>query len=164
MKYNIADVIAGRKREMSFTCRVVIDDALAQLNHATGQSSSIEANGKVYRSDDKLWIQLAYEGMVQFVCDRCLKAFDYPIDGQIKRQLSTRDEFDVEWLIIRNEQVDLAEAIADDLIIKLPIQLVCSEDCKGLCPTCGIDLNQSRCQCEEETIDPRLASLKDLFN
>ncbi len=164
MKYNIADVIAGRKREISFTCQVVIENASALCNHATGQSSSIDASGRVYRSDDKLWIQMTYEGMVQFVCDRCLQVFDYAVNGQIKRQLSTRDEFDVEWLVIKSEQIDLADAIVDDLVIELPIQLTCSDQCKGLCPTCGIDLNQSSCQCEEESIDPRLASLKDLFN
>ncbi len=164
MQYNIADVVAGRKAEVKIECQVVIDDALALLNHATAQSSSIKASGKVYRSNDLLWIRLTYEGMVQFVCDRCLQAFDYPISGQFKRQLSKRDEFDVEWLIIANDRVDLAAAITDDLIVKLPIQLICSDQCKGLCATCGTDLNQSRCQCQEESIDPRLASLKNLFN
>ncbi len=120
--------------------------------------------GKVYRVADTLWIDLTYAGMVQFVCDRCLQPFDYPLSGQFKRQLSSRDEFDVEWLIIRRDQIDLATAVVDDLVVELPMQLLCSDSCKGLCASCGVDLNQSHCQCESEEIDPRLASLKNLFN
>ncbi len=164
MKYNIAAVVSGRKREINFTHSIVMDDALAAINHAVGRSSSVEVSGKVYRVDDVLWINLTYVGMVQFVCDRCLQPFDYSLNGQLKRQLSSRDEFDVEWLLIERNQIDLAAAVADDLMVELPMQLLCSEQCKGLCATCGIDLNRSQCQCKSEAVDPRLASLKNLFN
>ncbi len=133
MKYNIAEVVSGRKREISFTDSFTIDAALARINHSAA-ASSIEVSGKVYRVDDALWINLTYVGMVQFVCDRCLQPFDYPLRGQFKRQLSSRDEFDVEWLLIERDQIDLAAAVADDF------------------------------QCKSEAVDPRLASLKNLFN
>ncbi|PID80221.1 MAG: hypothetical protein CSB19_00795 [Clostridiales bacterium] len=164
MILNIADVVDGRKREMRFDGVVVIDEETAPFNHNTDRSSAIDVKGRVYRSGDMLWIHMTYEGMVQFVCDRCLKPSEYAVSGELKRQLSNRDEFDVEWFIIRGGKVDLAQVIADDLVVELPIQLICSEDCKGLCPQCGVNRNEQSCQCESESIDPRLASLKNLFN
>jgi uncharacterized protein len=41
---------------------------------------------------------------------------------------------------------------------------LCSEDCKGICPQCGQDLNEGECDCEIETVDPRLAKLKEFYN
>jgi uncharacterized protein len=42
--------------------------------------------------------------------------------------------------------------------------VLCQEDCQGLCPTCGVNLNQTTCHCAEDTVDPRLEKLKDLLN
>ncbi len=164
MILNIADVVDGRKREMRFDGTVAIDCATAPFNHNTDQSSAMDVSARVYRSGDLLWIHMTYEGMVQFVCDRCLRPSQYPVSGEIKRQLSNVDEFDVEWFIIENGKIDLAQVIVDDLVVELPIQLICSDDCKGLCAQCGANLNETSCQCESESIDPRLASLKNLFN
>ena len=47
-------------------------------------------------------------------------------------------------------------------MLALPMQVVCSEKCKGLCPVCGQDLNKAECGCERKVVDPRLVTLKDI--
>lgn len=164
MKLNLTDLLRGRKREITFSESITVDQSQVIKSHTIDSVDPIAVEGRVYYLRDELWIQLSYKGMVHFICDRCLQPFNQPLDGQIKTTLSTRDEFDVEWLIIRDEHIDITEAIVDDIAMQLPIQVVCSEGCKGLCSTCGVDLNHSHCQCLEEKIDPRFAVLKDLFN
>ena len=58
---------------------------------------------------------------------------------------------------------DLDEFIINLLELKLPFRFLCDEDCKGLCPVCGTNLNTSECSCNDEKIDERFAMLKDLF-
>ncbi len=62
-----------------------------------------------------------------------------------------------------DESLDISESIRAALIFQEPMQPLCREDCKGLCPHCGTDRNQTDCDCEKQRIDPRLASLKRLL-
>ena len=58
--------------------------------------------------------------------------------------------------------MDLDELVRADLLLELPTKVLCREDCKGLCPKCGKDLNFGPCDCKKE-IDPRWQALSDLF-
>ncbi|MBN1582679.1 MAG: DUF177 domain-containing protein [Anaerolineae bacterium] len=56
--------------------------------------------------------------------------------------------------------INLRPILRDLVIVSTPMQILCTPDCKGLCPRCGINLNQGQCDCELDDIDPRLAVLK----
>jgi uncharacterized protein len=47
-------------------------------------------------------------------------------------------------------------------LLALPVSVVCRDECKGLCPVCGQDLNEAECSCERKVVDPRLAVLKSI--
>lgn len=64
---------------------------------------------------------------------------------------------------VEGDELDVAEAVVENVISTLPIKRLCSIDCKGLCQKCGIDLNKETCQCDNEEIDLRMAKLMDLF-
>jgi len=163
MQINTSDVKRNNHKTIAFDERIVFSSLDFMANHAITGVEPFAIRGKVYSLDGKLWIHFSYEGMVHFVCDRCLKAFDQVLSGDVTREISDVDGFDVEWLVIRDGLIDLVEALTDDILINLPIQLVCDEDCKGLCPSCGINLNQDVCSCDQEKIDPRLEGLKNFF-
>ena len=61
------------------------------------------------------------------------------------------------------DTVDLTDLLVQDIISSLPIQPLCSEDCKGLCQECGANLNRETCDCDKEQVNERFAALKDLF-
>ena len=61
------------------------------------------------------------------------------------------------------EVFDTAEFVENLLLLKLPMKFLCDEECKGLCPVCGTNLNTSECDCKEHQIDERFAKLKDLL-
>jgi uncharacterized protein len=99
-------------------------------------------------------------------CGRCLNdftiAWDVPVDLQVLRDVDT-DETEGETLLILQQkgEVDLREAVRECAVLGYPQAPVCSEECKGLCPDCGIDRNKDTCSCEEQNVDPRWDGLPE---
>ncbi len=60
------------------------------------------------------------------------------------------------------KKIDLDPIVREQVLLALPMDAVCSEDCKGLCPVCGQNLNEKNCSCERKVVDPRLAALKNI--
>ena len=69
---------------------------------------------------------------------------------------------DLEFSFYHNEQIDLAEIISEEIFLALPIRFVCKEDCHGLCPKCGLNLNEGACSCRREAEGSPFAVLKDI--
>ena len=65
--------------------------------------------------------------------------------------------------MIEDMHFNLDPLVTEDIFLSLPTKILCSEDCKGLCPKCGVNLNLGKCSCKKE-IDPRLAALKELLD
>ncbi len=98
------------------------------------------------------------------VCARCGKQFPWSYEFAVKRpvakSLSTEDD---EYILAGDGVLDIAELFAEETLLELPAKIVCKEDCLGLCPHCGKDLNDGKCSCTGKEIDPRLAILKTLL-
>lgn len=98
-------------------------------------------------------------------CDRCLEVFEqtYTLNPEhtVVRELNGEDTG--EYVVTPDAIVDLEELVLTDVVLELPMVMLCKEDCKGLCSKCGANLNQGDCGCREETGDPRLAVLKQLI-
>jgi uncharacterized protein len=71
-------------------------------------------------------------------------------------------EEDLETSYYRDDQIDLNELMREQFYLALPMKPLCREDCRGLCPQCGTNLNLGGCECDTGWHDPRLAPLKDL--
>jgi uncharacterized protein len=69
---------------------------------------------------------------------------------------------DVETSYYRDDEVDLNELIREQFYLALPMKPLCTEECRGLCPQCGANLNTDTCDCATEWVDPRLAALKNI--
>ncbi len=109
--------------------------------------------------------------VASLVCGACLARFEYqlvvPIDEEFRRTAEApapaRPELAAEDFLIPAEPgdvIDLTEVVRQSLILALPIAPRCREDCRGLCPQCGADLNRGPCACQEREPDPRLAALR----
>jgi uncharacterized protein len=94
-------------------------------------------------------------------CRRCLR----PVGGDLVsevREVYERDPVEGETRPLADAAVDLTELARDAVLLELPLVPLCVEDCAGLCPTCGVNLNDTACDCVQETKDPRWAALEDL--
>lgn len=99
-------------------------------------------------------------------CDRCLKLttknYSYSFEHRIVDSTSSLANED--YVIAKDYTINLYELIRADILLELPLKNLCSSSCKGLCPTCGVDLNVKDCDCDSHQLDPRLADLKKFLN
>ncbi|MBI5102024.1 MAG: DUF177 domain-containing protein [Nitrospirae bacterium] len=117
---------------------------------------------------------------IEVQCSRCLRDFrqrlDLPVnvvyhpieefdegaEGHPARHVLSDDEMDMGFY--RAGELDLDELLREQIILNIQMKPLCDSACKGLCPTCGIDLNTGSCNCAADRTDPRLAVLKKLLN
>ncbi|MCY6959491.1 YceD family protein [Clostridium brassicae] len=112
---------------------------------------------------------ISFDGVMvttlKLVCSRCLEEFNYPVEIEIHEKFSkigNDEENDI--ITMKSDEIDFSPIIENNVILSLPIKKLCSEECLGLCPVCGTNLNHSKCNCEKNDVDPRLAKLKDFFS
>jgi len=107
-------------------------------------------------------------GELELACHRCLTKFEYHLDTESSALIvfEKRAEFEDEEGIIEADphapEIDITKLISDSILLDIPYKVLCTEDCQGLCPQCGTNLNESTCDCTTETIDPRWAKLQEL--
>ncbi len=122
--------------------------------------------------------ELTASGNIEFfsilTCSRCLTKFQKDIriplhliylpsegeSGEEKRQLKSGE---LEVGFYRGNEFDVYQLMKEQVFLHLPIKMLCSEACRGLCPTCGKNLNDGLCACEREVIDERMEKLKELL-
>lgn len=95
------------------------------------------------------------------VCRRCATPLTRSMVVEIE-ELYQRDLQDPDAYPITNDQIDLVPMIREHVLLSVPLAPLCRPDCPGLCPLCGIDRAESRCECSESPIDPRWAVLDSL--
>lgn len=101
-------------------------------------------------------------------CDRCLEEVPVKLDLHTERVVFSperrSEEDDVDQNFVDEYELDV-EAFAHDMIIgNWPAKILCREDCKGICPVCGQNLNVRECGCDSFVPDPRMAVIQDIFN
>ncbi len=97
-------------------------------------------------------------------CARCLAPVTQPFSIEIDLSVVTAPtESDEDVILAEGQKIDLGTFASETVLLNLPLRLLCREDCKGLCPKCGKDLNTGECDCDHKEIDPRLAGLADFF-
>ncbi len=126
----------------------------------------VSLRGKMYRiEEDVVFFSGDLEVSFTTACSRCLdpvkveEAYDF---DEVVYAPGKEEDYD---LIMEPEgqEIDLESFTENILDLKLPLRFLCDEECKGLCPVCGANLNTSECNCNEEKIDPRFAMLKNLL-
>lgn len=164
MKYDLTQLISQKINEIEIDSKLTFkqDDELSMSD--SYNSAPVMVTGAIKRNGKNFSLELKYESTWSYNCGRCLTPTDYVIEGEIIRSIvKERNDVEDENVYVESAVIDLYDVIYNDIVLNLPLQVMCDDDCKGLCPDCGINLNTETCQCEDENIDPRLAKLKNLF-
>ncbi len=134
-----------------------IDDAV---------SGSAVAKGVITNHSGFVLLEGEITAQLLVSCARCGREFNYkaviPLNAKITEALANEDED--EFIILTDYEFDEEDLVRSTLILELPGRYLCNEDCKGLCPKCGCDLNEGLCQCNTKEADPRWDVLKDYFS
>ena len=135
--------------------------------------SLIKVELDVFRSDNVYYCTGHVKLDVKFECSRCLKFYSDSLEGQV--DFSIRESAETEpydrggipenQLIIPKgtPRIDIGDSIREALVLEVPLKPLCKDDCRGLCPQCGVNRNEQNCQCKVEATDPRWDGLRELL-
>ena len=134
-----------------------------------------EVSGAIRQEGRRVHIRGGVRGRVQVECDRCLKLIELPVDSEFKLEYVTREEYqaqqaleltedDLDLSIFDGEVIDIDELVTEEVQLAVPDHVLCKNDCKGICPVCGVDRNSVDCECQTAEVDPRWAGLEELVN
>ncbi len=162
---DLAKLFSGEVQEVSFC----LDSALSGLSYQENgiTVSSLGFSGQVLDHSGFPRLTGTVSAKLSAPCARCLapveESFSVPVDFPVSSTLAPPSDSEEEVIVAHGQKIDLAEVAETAILTELPMRLLCREDCRGLCPKCGKDINAGDCECEKREIDPRLAGLADFF-
>ncbi len=127
----------------------------------------------VNKSHDQFILSATSDFKVKYECDRCGASFksslksDYKMVYLMNEAPLETDSINISYLSRIEDKIDTISDVREFALLSVPMKKLCKENCKGLCPKCGSDLNKEQCKCITEEIDPRwkpLMELKDKLN
>lgn len=149
----------GEMRERVLDVTVPEDFGNAVIGMRTGTSLHIDL--RMESLHDGILVSAEVDGMAVGECGRCLIDIEEPVQVEFQELFaySSDEAFEYE---VHEDTIDLEPVIRDAVVLSLPFQPVCQEDCLGLCPQCGVRLLDNPGHKHEEAIDPRWAALGNL--
>ena len=139
----------------------------------------------VHKDRDAYRVTGRVQTRLRLECGRCLDAFEVPVDSAFELRYvpeltgshagqghaGRADEVEAEvaeaaltTAYYRNETLDLGELMHEQFVLALPMKPLCSDECRGLCPVCGTNLNKGTCDCKPAWKDPRLEALQGILD
>ncbi|PKL81850.1 MAG: hypothetical protein CVV24_13170 [Ignavibacteriae bacterium HGW-Ignavibacteriae-3] len=152
--FQLSDLVSNLGLEELFVGDVIVDCKMDKSIHQIVLDCDLSVNAKL-------------------VCDRCAIDIEtnltshFQISYLFSRDTVKSDEYNVKYLSADQEKIDLKDDIYEYAELSIPLKSLCNEECKGLCPQCGINLNENKCNCKFEPshdVWEPLKKLKGKFN
>jgi uncharacterized protein len=135
--------------------------------------SPLQSEVKIRKTGRSVLITGKVQTTLRLECARCLKEFSYPLSSIFEltlhplKEAPSEEEIELgseelESSFFKGEEIHLSEVACEQIFLEIPYQPICREDCKGLCPICGKDLNLSSCECVKEDFSSGFSALQKL--
>ncbi len=161
----------GKQEKVHLADKIDISDIVD--NHL-----SISKSGLVHTEADAIYeagnvrVNAHVHVDLELICSRCLAAFEEPLDFSYTELFSNETpkedeepaDIDDTVNVVTEDKISLDPYTKEHILLELPMFPLCSEHCKGLCPACGVNLNEEACNCTEELTDPRWSGLKGFLS
>jgi uncharacterized protein len=167
LKIDLADIAGtpGARGQYSVSEDVAPTENLCCIGPVVGEL-------EVENSGSLLLVRGSLRATAELKCVRCLGSFQYPLEisfeeefatGETEPGVSTMDRDEPEASGMADFVLDVSELVRQQLLLNAPMASVCQEACRGICPTCGQNLNEGGCECAREPMDGRWARLAELL-
>ena len=169
MKLDATLALKSQGFPVSFTCQTAMADLTVGSEKVTF-TAPLALQGEVLFTGDEFWVSGTLRTAYEAVCGRCLDPFVTELELPFREEFArVADEEKPERYLFEGDTIDLAEMVNDLVVLSIPMRHVCREDCRGLCPVCGTNLNKNSCSCsadEEDSADLRnpFSALKALLH
>jgi len=181
LSFNVAQLLkepVGSTRKLDFGTDLLVlsDRSIDPENPTLIDARDVTGQAKVTRLSQDLLVQGDVAANVRLTCSRCLEEFMLPVQGTLEEKYQPSvdvvtgrpvrraldEEDDSAFSINAAHEIDLAEPVRQALLVALPIMPLHSPDCAGLCPVCGVNLNEGPHGHESDEVDNRWAVLREL--
>ncbi len=129
--------------------------------------SEVKVEGDLTNNGRVLKIKGVIHATAKYQCSYCLEDFvtetDIPFSEDYQENSSEDIDEEADLAYYNGDEIDIADLVRESVILAEPLKIVCSKSCRGLCPQCGTNLNLTKCSCNDQVIDPRLAVLGQLL-
>lgn len=152
-------------REFSFSDQSTWEAYWREFRLPVKSGKPLEATFTVYPQKGGVLVRGRLTGSVILECSRCTGDVEHLVDlpFELYEEVGGNAAGEQSQLLRRERdhlELNPAEMLWEEFSLNLPVKLLCSKYCKGLCPTCGKNLNQEECACSSDEGDPRLAALR----
>ncbi|MBN1349125.1 DUF177 domain-containing protein [candidate division KSB1 bacterium] len=165
MKIKITNIPEGIS---DFDFAVSIKELVLENSTVFSEPVAVHLEIQKFASNYLFTIQAKYKG--HFTCDRCLSEFVKEIEASTRitytadETLFVENSDDIRLLHPHQVILNLVPELREMLLLSLPVKVLCSKGCQGICPNCGANLNHETCQCQKTTYDSRWDALKSLID
>ncbi|WP_073148969.1 YceD family protein [Paramaledivibacter caminithermalis] len=163
MNINISKLIGEKTNPIDISLNYELNNSELLQNLNILEVEPLKVTGKVYKNNGRIIVDAVFSGEAVFRCSRCLEEFKKNVSGNMNFDIPL-EEKDDDNTYIEGDYLNLSTIIEEALAFSLPMKTLCKEECRGLCPICGQNLNLKECNCDVDYIDPRLEKLKDFFS
>ena len=163
MLLNLRDVLASEGMCLPFDYAFSL--AEEELYGERPFQGPVKVQGKLENKADVFYLTAAVSVPVSTRCARCGKPVEYvkKLDlALVITQTVSGDDLAEDVYVVEGDSFELDDIVREELLLHMELTVLCKEDCKGLCPRCGANLNDGPCGCKRE-VDPRLAVLAKLL-
>ena len=162
MRLNLRDIIEVPGGSVPFACELSTEGL--DFPSIREYLTKPYAEGRVYNEAGILHLEGLLTAELLCACDRCGEEFESVKETELDAILVEENPGDdPELFVLQDDGIDLDEVLTTLFVLDMETKFLCREDCKGLCPACGKNLNLGPCACRK-TIDPRFAVLEQLLD
>lgn len=119
---------------------------------------------RLSRTKEGILVQAQWQTAVKNECSRCLRPITQEITITLEELYAMQGgAYKSEFIVHADGNLDLAPLLRAEVLLVATDRVLCQSECRGICPTCGANRNETTCDCDQETLDPRFAQLKMLL-
>ena len=161
MKVDITSVLKNSDERIDFDYPA----DFSELELADGERPApqpLAVRGSVFSRHGAVTLEFCITGVLTLRCDRCASEYELPVSCPFSAMVSadSEQEESEKLVVAQGNVLDIGELAQMALLLWMPTKQLCREDCRGLCPICGENLNEGECGCDRRRVDPRLEGLK----
>ena len=169
MLVNLSDVLTSEGKVETVTVPLEMTSFKSRLGEFLITQKSPVAFTFTNIDVDKAKVEGSAEIKFETRCDRCLTEVATVLSLEFDRVVTspgtaTEDEEEDELGFMEGYQFDVEAFVYHEIMLNWPVKILCQDECKGVCPVCGQNLNKKDCGCDTFVPDPRMAAIKDIFN
>ncbi len=165
MQFDIRSIFEIEGESLAFEQCLRLEDV--ELGGAHPFRQPVEVAGRIENRAGVVTVRYTASYLLEARCDRCQADVTeaHRDDFAHTLMLETHtDSYGDDVIVLPDAVLDLDELVRADILLSVPAKILCREDCKGLCPDCGQNLNEGDCGCQHTTIDPRFTKLLELMS